>query len=98
MTAYIVAEAEAILNDEAYQRYRPHGAAAVAAHRGAYLIRGGPAHSLEGDWRPQKLSILQFPSIEMAQAWYDSPEYRAAREMRAGAVRMRLVAVDAGNV
>lgn len=97
MTAFLVAEAQAVLDDAAYQCYRPLGAAAVASHQGTYLVRGGSAHPLEGDWRPQRLSILQFPSIEMAKAWYDSPEYQAARRVRDGAVRMRLVAVDAST-
>jgi uncharacterized protein (DUF1330 family) len=95
MSAFLVAEAQAILDETAYQRYRPVGAAAVASHQGTYLIRGGSAHTLEGDWRPERLSILQFPSIEMAKAWYHSPEYQAARRIRDGAVRMRLVAIDA---
>jgi uncharacterized protein (DUF1330 family) len=95
MPAYVIAEAQEILNDEAYQRYRPLGAQAVAQFQGTYLIRGGAATALEGDWRPSKVSILSFPSIELATAWYDSPEYKAARDVRQGAVRMRLVAVDA---
>jgi uncharacterized protein (DUF1330 family) len=96
MVAYIVAEAPEIIDDAAYQRYRPLGAAAVAQHQGVYLVRGGTAHPYEGDWRPSKVSILQFPSIELATAWYNSPEYTAAREVRRGAVKMRLVGIDAG--
>jgi uncharacterized protein (DUF1330 family) len=97
MTAYVIAEARDITDEAAYQRYRPLGASALAQHHGQYLIRGGAALALEGDWQPQKLSILQFPSVELAQAWYDSPEYRNARAVREGAVRMRFVAVDGAS-
>jgi len=94
MTAYVIAEAQEIIEKAAYQRYRPLGANAVAQHNGQYLIRGGAALALEGDWQPQKVSILQFPSLELARAWYDSQEYRNARSVREGAVKMRFVAVD----
>jgi uncharacterized protein (DUF1330 family) len=97
MPAYVIAEAQEIIDEAAYQRYRPLGAAALAQRQGDYLIRGGTALTLEGDWKPQKLSILQFPSVELAKAWYDSPEYRHARSVREGAVRMRFVAVESAS-
>jgi uncharacterized protein (DUF1330 family) len=43
---------------------------------------------LEGNWQPPRLTVLAYPSIEAAQAMYDSPEYTAARAMRAGATAM----------
>jgi len=94
MVAYVIAEAREIIDEDAYQRYRPLGGAAVQAHDGAYLARGGAALALEGDWTPQKLTILQFPSLELARRWYDSPQYTNARSIREGAARMRFVAVD----
>jgi uncharacterized protein (DUF1330 family) len=97
MSAYVIAETLEIIDEAAYQQYRPLGASAVAGNQGEFVIRGGTALTLEGDWKPQKLSILQFPSIELAQAWYDSPEYRKARAAREGAVRMRFVAIDGAS-
>lgn len=97
MPAYVIAEAQEITDEAAYLRYRPLGAAALAQRQGEYLIRGGAALTLEGDWKPRKLSILEFPSMELAKAWYKSPEYRAARTVREGAVRMRFVAVDGAS-
>ena len=46
---------------------------------------------LEGDWSPSRLVILEFESLEKAKAWYDSPEYRAAREVRKGTGQFRMV-------
>lgn len=95
MPAYVIAETQEILNEDAYQRYRPLGAQAVLQHQGSFLVRGGTAQTLEGDWRPSKLTILEFPTADLARAWYDSPEYAAARRVRDGAARMRFVAIEA---
>lgn len=94
MVAYVIVEPVDVSDAEAFQAYRPLGAAAVKAHQGLYAARGADAVPLEGDWTPQKLTLLQFPSLDLARGWYNSPEYRAAREVRAGAARLRLVAFD----
>ena len=94
MVAYVLVEPMAVNDADAFQRYRPMGAAAVAAHQGRYAARGAAALTLEGDWTPEKLTLLEFPSLDLARAWYESAEYRAARAVRAGAARLRLVAFD----
>jgi uncharacterized protein (DUF1330 family) len=47
---------------------------------------------LEGDWIP-RVVVLEFPTLEAARKFYDSPEYRAARELRAGSANMNMIAV-----
>ena len=49
---------------------------------------------LEGEWRPQRLVLLEFEDLDAAQRWYDSPEYRDARALREGAANLSMVAVD----
>ena len=49
---------------------------------------------LEGDWSPERMVILKFPTVEAAKAFYEVPEYRKAREARAGAAIMRMVVVE----
>jgi uncharacterized protein (DUF1330 family) len=49
---------------------------------------------LEGDWAPERIVILKFPTFEAAKAFYELPEYLTAREARAGAAIMRMVAVE----
>jgi uncharacterized protein (DUF1330 family) len=57
-------------------------------------VRGGAVEVLEGDWQPNRVVILKFPSIEAARAYNDSPEYSAARAKRQGAAIMRMVLVE----
>jgi uncharacterized protein (DUF1330 family) len=37
---------------------------------------------LEGSWQPRRLVILEFPSVEQARAWWESPEYAPAKAIR----------------
>jgi uncharacterized protein (DUF1330 family) len=46
---------------------------------------------LEGDWSPERLVLLKFPSVEAARRFNDSPEYARARAVRKGAAVMRMV-------
>lgn len=93
MPAYVVCEV--IVGDaEAYERYKPLSLAAVDAHGGRFLVRGGPAELLEGTGDPARIVVLEFPDRAAARRWYDSPEYGAARAARAGAATARFVLVD----
>ena len=82
--AYLIVDAKST-DPQAMQRYRDLAQVAVANYGGRYLVRGAPYEVLEGsDWRPQRLVVVEFPSMEKAKGFYESPEYRAAREARAG--------------
>ena len=49
---------------------------------------------LEGDWDPARLVVLEFPDLEAAKRWYDSPQYQDAKRLREGAANLRMVAVQ----
>src|SRR5215471_19668668 len=67
-----------IRNEEAFQTYRTRAAKAIAKFGGKYLARNGEIRVLEGQWQPNTIVVVEFPSLEQAQAWYQSPEYSAA--------------------
>jgi uncharacterized protein (DUF1330 family) len=62
--------------------YRRLAQIAIEKFGGSYLVRGGAYTTLEGDWRPQRLVLVEFPSMELARAFYASPDYVAARAAR----------------
>ena len=46
------------------------------------MVRGGATETVEGDWNPSRLVIVEFDSVEQAKAWYYSEEYAGPKEMR----------------
>ena len=91
--AYIIANVR-VTNPEQYAEYRQLSSAAFEAHQVEVLVRGGHFEVMEGDWVPDRLVLLRFPSVAAAQAFYDSPEYGKARVARENAAVMRMVVVE----
>lgn len=92
MAAYIIADSN-VTDPAAYEQYRARVPAAIAKHGGRFLARGGEVAVLEGAWSPRRVVVIEFPSLEAAKAFYDSPEYQAARALRAGAATIDMLAV-----
>ena len=93
MPAYVIVETD-IRDPEQYDRYRAASPAAVAAGGGRFVARGGELAVLEGDWHPSRIVILEFPDLETAKRWYESPQYQEAKSLREGAASLRMVAVE----
>jgi len=90
--AYVVVEVR-ITDPERAARYAAVSPATVERYGGRYLARGGAISVLEGGWDP-RLVVIEFPSIEKAREWYDSPEYREVRRLREGAGEWRVLLVE----
>ena len=93
MPAYLVADMH-VTDPAGYEEYRRLAPIAIAKYGGRYLARAGETAILEGDWSPTRLVLLEFPSIEKAKAFYDSPEYRTARDSREGKGKFRMVVTE----
>ena len=74
--------------------YRRLSSIAVEKFGGRFLVRGGDYQVLEGQWQPQRLVVIEFDDKDKAKAFYDSPEYVAAREARAGVSSFDMVLVE----
>jgi uncharacterized protein (DUF1330 family) len=92
MPAYLIVETD-ISDPEQYEQYKAASPGAVAAGGGRFLARGGEVRVLEGDWSPSRLVVLEFDDLEAAQRFYDSERYQAAKQLREGAAKLRMVAV-----
>lgn len=93
MPAYIVVDVT-ITDPIAFGEYKTLTPAAIAAHGGRFLAVGGRAETLEGDWPATRMAILEFPDYATAKRFYDSPEYRKAREVRKNAADFKMMLVD----
>ena len=93
MPAYVIADVT-VTDPATMEEYRTHVPATLAKYGGRFVVRGGAHQTVEGDWKPDRLVILEFPSMEQARRWYDSEEYRAPKAMRLKAGRTNLVMVE----
>jgi len=95
MAAYIISEVRS-LDAALMEQYRQLASESIAAYGGTYLVRGAEIDALEGEASDGfRLVVVEFPSRADAQAWYQSPEYQAALQIRfRGALERRLVLVD----
>ena|SRR5215475_10256670 len=66
----------------------------IAKFGGRFLVRGGKHEVLEGTWRPHRLVVIEFPSMEALTSWYNSPEYAPLLALRQPAATDHLVAVE----
>jgi len=93
MAAYVIANIE-VKDPEAYEVYKLLAARALARYGGRFLVRGGAAEKLEGDWQPRRVVLLEFESAARAKEWWNSPEYAPAKEIRERTARSELVLVE----
>ncbi len=93
MPAYVIVDID-VHDPETYDEYKKLAPASIAAFGGRYLARGGEAAVFEGAWKPNRIVLLEFESMDRARAWIESTEYAPARKLRRSAARTNMVAVE----
>jgi len=93
MTAYVLADID-VQDAEAYEAYRKLVPATIEKYGGRFLVRGGAHEVIEGEWQPHRLVLLAFADMARAKAWYQSPEYAAAKAIRFRTSQGQLLIVD----
>lgn len=93
MTAFVIVDIE-VTDPAGYEKYKQLAPPAVALYGGKYVARGGRTETLEGDWKPNRLVILQFESVERAKAWLNSDEYSEARALRHKYAKSQMVVIE----
>ena len=94
MTAYALAHlrrAETV--HPAVLEYMSQVQATLDPFGGRFLVHGGEIDVREGDW-PGDVVLVEFPDLERARAWYDSPAYQEILPLRADHLAGELVLVD----
>ena len=93
MAAYIIAEIE-VLDAERYEDYKRLVPPTLAEYGGRFIVRGGAPETLEGDWSPSRVVILEFPSAEKAKEWWGSDAYAPAKALRQATANSQLILVE----
>jgi uncharacterized protein (DUF1330 family) len=92
MPAYWIAHVT-VTDEAAYSRYAKLATEVIAAHGGRFLARGGRYRQLEGQEHARNV-LAEFPSLEAAEACYNSPAYHEALSHARGASTRDLVIVE----
>jgi uncharacterized protein (DUF1330 family) len=93
MSSYIIVEVE-VHNIQEYEEYKKMTPGSLKNYQGKFIVRGGKTELLEGDWNPKRIVILEFPSIELAKAWWASEEYAPAKALRQRTAKTKMIAVE----
>ena len=96
MAAYLIVDVE-IRDQQAYEEYRKLVPASLLPYQGRFIVRGGATETLEGDWSPGRIIVIEFPTAERANTWWSSAEYRDAKAMRQGAASTRMILVEGSS-
>ena len=93
MSVYMILEVE-VMDRDAYGEYLERVPAVIKKHGGRYLVRGGQITSFAGDWRPERIVVIEFPSLEHVQRCFNSEEYKPIGAIREKATRARGIIVE----
>jgi uncharacterized protein (DUF1330 family) len=93
MTAYVILIREKLRDEAAMKKYAEAAAGARGDHKITPLAFYGPCETTEGA-AADGVVLLSFPTMAEAKAWYDSPEYKAARAHRFQAADYRVIFVE----
>jgi uncharacterized protein (DUF1330 family) len=92
MSAYVIVEVS-VHDHREYEEYKKLTPAAIAAFNGRFIVRGGQAITLEGDWNPERIVVLEFPTVERANEWWNSELYIQAKEIRQRSATTKMIIV-----
>jgi uncharacterized protein (DUF1330 family) len=93
MPAYVIFDVE-IRDPARYRDFMNQVKPALEAVGARYLVRGGAHKVYEGDWSPRRIVILEFPSVEVWETFYNGPIYQGLKGIRDECSSARLVGVE----
>ncbi|MFT3980456.1 MAG: DUF1330 domain-containing protein [Ferruginibacter sp.] len=94
MSAYLIFENLSIQNEEAINEHREKVTPLVEKYGGKYLVIHGKTKHYEGEWKPKELIIMEFPSFEKADEFYNSDDYKDLKALRMANSKSNGILVD----
>ncbi len=82
MTAYAVAIIRETKFGPDIRKYLEQIDETLRPYSGKFRIHGGPYDNVEGTWNGD-LVMIEFPDMERANQWYNSPQYQLIQPLRA---------------
>jgi uncharacterized protein (DUF1330 family) len=83
-----------VINRELYEQYIDRVPETVREFGGRYYARGGKITHIAGDWRPERIIIVEFPSMQLLEKWFHSPQYQQIAPLREKSTITKAVVVE----
>src|ERR1700686_1884756 len=96
MKAYLVLDLS-VKDFGGFRKYIAEIPAFIAKHSGKYLVQGVQPTIIEGDWKPDRLVIIEFPEREKAEAFLGDPEIQDLFKLRHNTSTSKLALADGGT-
>ncbi len=96
MKGYVVIDTE-VVDHEAYSEFVERVPAVLAEHGGQFLVRSSDAETIEGDWAPKRLVVLEFEDLESARGFTDAAYSGALGDLRRRATTSRILVVEGSD-
>ncbi len=93
MPAYVILDIE-VIDPAGYEEYKKQGAKTLFAYGGKPLVRGGSIETVEGNWQPKRLVVIEFADMVKLKQWWDSPEYSQAKELRHRSAKTNVIFLE----
>lgn len=93
MPAYLIADVT-VRDADAYAAYAAQVPATLEPYGGRFLVRGGASEVIEGERRPGRLVVIEFPDGDALRRWYASGAYQGIVGVRWEAAEASVVAVE----
>lgn len=94
MSAYLILDSK--IHDHAmYEQYKLKAKPIAEKYDGVYRARGGALEVVENDlWAPTRVVVIEFPSVERANAFVNSEEYAEVKPLRLKSSECTVLIVD----
>ena len=93
MPAYVIVDID-IFDPVGFAEYRKSIVSLVQKHGGKYIAVSDRVETLEGDWHPSRIVMIEFPSMERAREWFGCEEYREPCKIRKRTAKTNMILVE----
>jgi uncharacterized protein (DUF1330 family) len=93
MSIYMIIDLE-VTDSEIFAKYVEKIPAMIEKFGGRYLVRGGKVTTVDGEWYPERIIVLEFPAMENVTKWLTSKEHMPLGDLRRRCTVSRAILVE----
>jgi uncharacterized protein (DUF1330 family) len=93
MAVYVIIEIK-ITDKGPYAEYVRKVRSIVEKYNGRYLVRGAKVIPIFGNWNPERIIVIEFPSSKDVKRWLNSQEYKEIARLREQSTITKAIMVE----